>query len=88
MLELGAWLGTLINGYLADAVGRRVTVMIACVVFTVGVIVQGKSTSSMILRTASLTRFSSLHREQGLRDRWSLRHRYRSWRFQYAGMFE
>ena len=40
ILELGAWLGALINGWLADAVGRRVTVVIACVVFTVGVIVQ------------------------------------------------
>lgn len=40
ILELAAWLGTLINGYLADAVGRRVTVLIAVVVFTVGVIVQ------------------------------------------------
>jgi MFS family permease len=40
VLELGAWLGTLINGYLADAAGRRWTVVIACVVFTVGVIVQ------------------------------------------------
>ncbi|PLB49903.1 putative MFS monosaccharide transporter [Aspergillus steynii IBT 23096] len=40
ILELGAWLGTLINGYLADAVGRRVTVVIAVVIFCVGVIVQ------------------------------------------------
>lgn len=40
ILELGAWLGVLVNGWLADAVGRRVTVVIACVVFTVGVIVQ------------------------------------------------
>lgn len=40
ILELGAWLGTLINGYLADAVGRRVCALIACVVFCVGVIVQ------------------------------------------------
>ncbi|KAL4800779.1 general substrate transporter [Aspergillus venezuelensis] len=40
ILELGAWLGALINGYLADAVGRRITVVIACVIFTVGVIVQ------------------------------------------------
>lgn len=40
ILELGAWLGTLINGYLADATGRRVTVVIAVVVFCVGVIVQ------------------------------------------------
>lgn len=40
ILELGAWVGTLVNGILADAVGRRWTVVIACVVFTVGVIVQ------------------------------------------------
>ncbi|KEQ93406.1 hypothetical protein AUEXF2481DRAFT_67544 [Aureobasidium subglaciale EXF-2481] len=40
ILELGAWVGTLINGYLADAVGRRWCALIACVVFTIGVIVQ------------------------------------------------
>ncbi|KAF2731283.1 putative MFS monosaccharide transporter [Polyplosphaeria fusca] len=40
ILELGAWIGTLVNGWLADAVGRRKTFVIACVVFTVGVIVQ------------------------------------------------
>lgn len=40
ILELGAWIGTLINGVLADSVGRRWTVVIACIVFTIGVIVQ------------------------------------------------
>jgi len=40
ILELGAWVGTLINGYLADAVGRRLSAVIACVVFCIGVIVQ------------------------------------------------
>ncbi|KAI9932464.1 hypothetical protein ASPWEDRAFT_33367 [Aspergillus wentii DTO 134E9] len=40
ILELGAWLGTLINGYLADAAGRRKTVVVAAVIFAVGVIVQ------------------------------------------------
>ncbi|GAB7365028.1 hypothetical protein MBLNU230_g5809t1 [Neophaeotheca triangularis] len=40
ILELGAWVGTLINGVLADSLGRRWTVVVACVVFTVGVIVQ------------------------------------------------
>ena len=40
ILELGAWVGTLANSYLADAVGRRVCALIACVVFTIGVIVQ------------------------------------------------
>lgn len=45
ILELGAWIGTLVNGWLADAVGRRLTVVIACVVFTVGVIVQACTTN-------------------------------------------
>lgn len=40
ILELGAWIGVLMNGYLADAVGRRVSVVIACAIFTVGVIIQ------------------------------------------------
>ncbi|KAJ5947544.1 hypothetical protein N7466_000559 [Penicillium verhagenii] len=40
VLELGAWVGTLFNGYLADAAGRRATVCIAVAVFVVGVIVQ------------------------------------------------
>lgn len=40
ILELGAWIGTLINGYMADALGRRLTVLVAVVVFCVGVIVQ------------------------------------------------
>ena len=40
ILELGAWIGTLFNSYLADAVGRRACATIACVVFIIGVIVQ------------------------------------------------
>ncbi|KAI9371718.1 general substrate transporter [Aspergillus egyptiacus] len=40
ILELGAWIGALANGYLADALGRRITVVVACAFFTVGVIVQ------------------------------------------------
>lgn len=40
ILELGAWVGTLINGYLADAVGRRACAIIASFVFCIGVIVQ------------------------------------------------
>lgn len=40
ILELGAWVGTLINGWLADAVGRRLCAVIACIVFMVGVITQ------------------------------------------------
>jgi MFS family permease len=40
ILELGAWVGTLANGYLADALGRRLCAVLACVVFIIGVIVQ------------------------------------------------
>lgn len=40
ILELGAWIGVLANGWLADAVGRRISVVIASVVFCVGVIIQ------------------------------------------------
>ena len=40
ILELGAWIGTLFNSWLADAVGRRMCATIACVIFTIGVIVQ------------------------------------------------
>ncbi|KAJ6111466.1 hypothetical protein N7523_007527 [Penicillium sp. IBT 18751x] len=45
ILELGAWVGTLINGYLADRLGRRLTVLVAVVVFCVGVIVQACTTN-------------------------------------------
>ncbi|RAH47445.1 putative MFS monosaccharide transporter [Aspergillus aculeatinus CBS 121060] len=40
ILELGAWVGTLANGYLADSLGRRLTVVVAVIVFCAGVIVQ------------------------------------------------
>lgn len=41
ILELGAWLGVLANGIIADRVGRKLCVVIACVFFCIGVIVQG-----------------------------------------------
>ncbi|KAA8904310.1 hypothetical protein TRICI_005536 [Trichomonascus ciferrii] len=40
ILELGAWVGCLANGYLADKFGRKNTVAIAVFFFTIGVIVQ------------------------------------------------
>lgn len=43
ILELGAWVGTLLNGWLADAVGRRQTTILAVVVFCIGVIVQANT---------------------------------------------
>jgi len=40
ILELGAWMGTLVTGYLADKLSRRYTIMLAVVIFVIGAIVQ------------------------------------------------
>ncbi|KAI0091226.1 general substrate transporter [Irpex rosettiformis] len=40
ILELGAWVGVLITGYLADKLSRKYTIVLAVCVFCVGVIVQ------------------------------------------------
>jgi MFS family permease len=39
-LELGAWGGALFNGWLADAISRRYSMMVAVVVFTLGTCLQ------------------------------------------------
>ncbi|KDQ59188.1 hypothetical protein JAAARDRAFT_655322 [Jaapia argillacea MUCL 33604] len=40
ILELGAWFGVLVTGYLADKLSRKYTIVTAVVVFCVGVVVQ------------------------------------------------
>ncbi|PPQ64606.1 hypothetical protein CVT26_002004 [Gymnopilus dilepis] len=40
ILELGAWAGVLITGFLADKLSRKYTIVLAVVVFCIGVIVQ------------------------------------------------
>lgn len=40
ILELGAWVGVLVNGYSADKLGRKLSVVAACILFGIGVIVQ------------------------------------------------
>ncbi|KAJ7494772.1 general substrate transporter [Mycena galericulata] len=40
ILELGAWLGVLMTGYFADKLSRKYTIVLAVVVFCIGVIVQ------------------------------------------------
>jgi MFS family permease len=35
-LELGAWAGALLNGFLADRISRKYSMMVAVVVFTLG----------------------------------------------------
>ncbi len=43
ILELGAWVGVLMNGYVSDAVGRKKCVIFAIVWFVVGVIIQANT---------------------------------------------
>ncbi|KDR76257.1 hypothetical protein GALMADRAFT_139982 [Galerina marginata CBS 339.88] len=40
ILELGAWAGVLMTGYLADKLSRKYTILLAVIVFCIGVIVQ------------------------------------------------
>ncbi len=40
ILELGAWVGVLANGILADALGRKLSVLVASVIFCIGVVIQ------------------------------------------------
>ncbi|KAF8968160.1 general substrate transporter [Flammula alnicola] len=43
ILELGAWAGVLMTGYLADKLSRKYTIVLAVVVFCIGVIVQASA---------------------------------------------
>ncbi|KAI0599104.1 putative hexose transport-related protein [Biscogniauxia sp. FL1348] len=40
ILELGAWIGTLLSGFLAEAISRKHSILVAVAVFAVGVVVQ------------------------------------------------
>ena len=40
ILELGAWLGTLLSGFLAEAISRKFGILVACTVFMLGVVIQ------------------------------------------------
>ncbi|KAF7374858.1 MFS glucose transporter mfs1 [Mycena sanguinolenta] len=46
ILELGAWLGVLVTGYFADKLSRKYTIVLAVVVFCIGVIVQTTAKAS------------------------------------------
>ncbi|KIY71511.1 general substrate transporter [Cylindrobasidium torrendii FP15055 ss-10] len=46
ILELGAWAGALMSGYFADKLSRKYTILLAVVVFCVGVIVQTAAKAS------------------------------------------
>ncbi|KEZ43725.1 Uncharacterized protein SAPIO_CDS4352 [Scedosporium apiospermum] len=40
ILELGAWIGTLLSGFIAEVLSRKYGIIVACCVFLIGVIVQ------------------------------------------------
>lgn len=40
ILELGAWVGVLLTGYLADKLSRKYTIVLAVIIFCIGVVVQ------------------------------------------------
>lgn len=46
ILELGAWIGVLCSGYLADKLGRRWNMIFASGVFTIGIVVQACARNS------------------------------------------
>lgn len=43
ILELGAWLGTLLSGFVAEAFSRKYGILIASAVFILGVVIQACS---------------------------------------------
>jgi MFS family permease len=45
ILELGAWFGTLLSGFLAETLSRKYAIMVATSVFIVGVIIQATAVS-------------------------------------------
>ena len=43
ILELGAWVGTLLSGFMAETISRKYSILVACCVFIIGVIVQASA---------------------------------------------
>ncbi|KAK6829699.1 MFS monosaccharide transporter [Apiospora arundinis] len=46
ILELGAWIGTLLSGFLAESISRKYGILVATTVFVIGVIIQATAQSS------------------------------------------
>jgi MFS family permease len=46
ILELGAWLGTLLSGFLAETLSRKFGILVACAVFMLGVVIQATAISA------------------------------------------
>jgi len=45
ILELGAWVGTLLSGFMAEVIGRKYGILVATTVFIVGVVIQATAMS-------------------------------------------
>lgn len=45
ILELGAWVGTLLSGFMAETASRKYSILIATSVFILGVIIQSTAIS-------------------------------------------
>ncbi|KAL7620157.1 hypothetical protein AAE478_009150 [Parahypoxylon ruwenzoriense] len=45
ILELGAWVGTLLSGFIAEAISRKYGVLVAVTVFVLGVVIQATAQS-------------------------------------------
>ncbi|XXH05309.1 hypothetical protein Hte_011734 [Hypoxylon texense] len=45
ILELGAWIGTLLSGFIAEAISRKYGVLVAVTVFVLGVVIQATAQS-------------------------------------------
>lgn len=45
ILELGAWIGTLLSGFIAEAISRKYSILVAVTVFVLGVVIQATAQS-------------------------------------------
>ena len=45
-LELGAWIGTLLSGFMAETASRKYGILIAVTVFIIGVVIQASAISA------------------------------------------
>ncbi len=46
ILELGAWAGTLLSGFLAEVISRKYGILVACSVFILGVVIQATAATA------------------------------------------
>jgi MFS family permease len=79
ILELGAWLGTLLSGFMAETASRKYGILIATCVFILGVVIQ--ATAIRLVHITSLTLVLVLtcpKRRSKLHPRRSLHHWYGS----------